>query len=164
MKSDESSPVTPAPPAASHRVSLSPDVNEQLPNWEELFASHNVTRTSQLANPSAHVMSPRFIRLRDAPRYLGMDKNRFNREVRPALTNLPVGVQGVAFDRLDLDRWADEYKSRNGHLAAQSERKKPWETKRRQVSRNAVGFGISTSSLEASAFGRALQQATSRKP
>jgi hypothetical protein len=24
---------------------------------------------------------PRFIRLRDAPQYLGMDKNRFNRDV-----------------------------------------------------------------------------------
>src|ERR1700728_346707 len=106
---------------------------------------------------------PRFIRFRDAPRYLGMDKNRFNREVRPALTHLPIGVQGVAFDRLDLDRWADEYKSRNGHLAAQSGRKKPWETKGRRVSQNAVGLGISTSSSEASAFGRALQQVTSRK-
>ena len=118
---------------------------------------------SLFADPPAYEVSPRFIRLRDAPRYLGMDKNRFNREVRPALTNLPIGVQGVAFDRLDLDRWADDYKSRNGHLAAQSERKKPWETKRRQVSRNAVGFGTSTSNSEASAFGRALQQATSRK-
>src|SRR3984893_8340074 len=114
--------------------------------------------------PPAYEVSPRFIRLRDAPRYLGMDKNRFNREVRPALTNLPIGVQGVAFDRLDLDRWADDYKSRNGHPAALSERKKPWETKRRQVSQNAVGFGISTSCSEVSAFGRALQQATSRKP
>src|ERR1700730_14921240 len=108
-------------------------------------------------------VAPRFIRFRDAPRYLRMGRHRFNREVRPALTHLPIGVQGVAFDRLDLDRWADEYKSRNGHLAAQSERKKPWETKRRQVSQNAVGFGISTSSSEASAFGRALQQANSRK-
>lgn len=56
MKPDESSPVMPAPPAASHRVSLSPDVNEQLPNWEELFAAHNVARTGQLADPSAHAM------------------------------------------------------------------------------------------------------------
>jgi hypothetical protein len=69
---------------------------------------------SLFADPPAYEVSPRFIRLRDAPRYLGMDKNRFNREVRPALTNLPMGVQGVAFDRLDLDRWADDYKSRNG--------------------------------------------------
>jgi hypothetical protein len=33
------------------------------------------------AAPTALI--PRFIRLRDAPSYLGMDKNRFNREVRP---------------------------------------------------------------------------------
>jgi hypothetical protein len=164
MKPDESSPVTPAPLAASHRVSPSSYVNEQLPNWQDLFSARNVARMGQLADPSPNAVVPRFIRLRDAPRYLGMDKNRFNREVRPALAHLPIGAQGVAFDRLDLDRWADDYKSRNGHLAAQSERKKPWETKRRRVSQNAVGFGISTSSSEASAFGRALQQATSRKP
>ena len=57
---------------------------------------------------------PRLIRLRDAPYYLGMDRNRFNAEVRPFLTQIPIGKQGVAFDRLDLDAWADEYKRRNG--------------------------------------------------
>jgi hypothetical protein len=31
---------------------------------------------------SAASLTPRFIRFRDAPLYLGMDKNRFNREVR----------------------------------------------------------------------------------
>ena len=57
---------------------------------------------------------PRFIRLRDGPFYLGMDRNRFNAEVRPSLTEIPIGKQGVAFDRLDLDAWADDYKRRNG--------------------------------------------------
>src|SRR6202050_5922020 len=74
---------------------------------------------------------PRFIRLRDAPSYLGMDKNRFNRDVRPLLDVIPIGSQGIAFDRLDLDSWADDYKSRNGHPAAQPEREKLWETKER---------------------------------
>src|SRR5437879_492749 len=55
--------------------------------------------------PIASSLAPRFIRLRDAPRYLGMDKNRFNRHVRPQLTNIPIGIQGVAFDRLELDAW-----------------------------------------------------------
>jgi hypothetical protein len=32
---------------------------------------------------------PRLIRLRDAPQYLGMDRNRFNAEVRPYLTEIP---------------------------------------------------------------------------
>jgi hypothetical protein len=46
---------------------------------------------------------PRFVRLRDAPNYLGMDRNRFNRSVRPHLVAIPIGKQGIAFDRLDLD-------------------------------------------------------------
>src|SRR5215813_5336938 len=77
----------------------------------------------------APVLMPRLVRLRDAPRYLGMDKNRFNREVRPSVTVIPIGTQGIAFDRLDLDAWADEHKRRNGCPAAQSERTKPWETR-----------------------------------
>ena len=68
---------------------------------------------------------PRFVRLRDAPDYLGMDRNRFNRSVRPHLVAIPIGKQGIAFDRLDLDDWADQYKSRNGRPAA--ERRKPWD-------------------------------------
>jgi hypothetical protein len=57
---------------------------------------------------------PRVIRLKDAPRYLGMDRNRFNTEVRPGLVELPIGRQGIGFDRLDLDAWFDAYKKRNG--------------------------------------------------
>jgi hypothetical protein len=68
---------------------------------------------------------PRFVRLRDAPNYLGMDRNRFNRIVRPHIVAIPIGKQGIAFDRLDLDDWADQYKSRNGRPAA--ERSKPWD-------------------------------------
>ncbi len=45
-----------------------------------------------------------------------MDKNRFNRDVRPLLQMIPVVTQGIAFDRLDLDSWADDYKSSKGHF------------------------------------------------
>ncbi len=62
-------------------------------------------------------MQPRLLRLRDAPGYLGMDRNRFNAEVRPYVPEIPIGSQGIAFDRLDLDAWVDEYKSRNGRRA-----------------------------------------------
>lgn len=55
-------------------------------------------------------MQPRLIRLRDAAKYLGMDRNRFNNEVRPFLVTLKIGQQGIAFDRFDLDKWADEFK------------------------------------------------------
>lgn len=57
---------------------------------------------------------PRLVRLRDAPAYLGMDRNRFNNEVRPDLTSIPIGKQGIAFDRLELDAWVEDYISRNG--------------------------------------------------
>ena len=47
MNSDKSSPITPAPPGASHRVSLSPYVNEQFPNWEEMLSAHDVARLTR---------------------------------------------------------------------------------------------------------------------
>jgi hypothetical protein len=114
--------------------------------------------------PKPPRLLPRFIRMRDAPSYLGMDKNRFNRDVRPLLDVIPIGSQGIAFDRLDLDSWADDYKSRNGHPAAQPEREKLWETKGRRVSPNEAGSGTSISSSEEHAFAKALEQATSGKP
>ena len=49
-------------------------------------------RTASLA------LLPRFLRLRDAPRYLGMDKNRFNADVRPWVPSFRIGAQGIAFE------------------------------------------------------------------
>lgn len=60
---------------------------------------------------------PRLIRIRDAFGYLGMDRHRFNKEVRPLLTEMRIGIQGIAFDRLDLDKWVDYYKQHNGHTS-----------------------------------------------
>ena len=71
------------------------------------------------------VLLPRLVRLRDAPAYLGMDRNRFNNEVRLHLTRIPIGQQGIAFDRLELDAWVEDYISRNGRPAAR--RRKPWD-------------------------------------
>ena len=71
------------------------------------------------------VLLPRLVRLRDAPAYLGMDRNRFNSDVRPFLTRIPIGQQGIAFDRLELDAWVEDYVSRNGRPAAR--RRKPWD-------------------------------------
>jgi hypothetical protein len=58
-------------------------------------------------------ITPRVIRLRDAPGYVGMDKNRFGLEVRPYVREAPIGERGIAFDRLDLDAWVDNYFDRN---------------------------------------------------
>jgi hypothetical protein len=109
-------------------------------------------------------LTPRFVRLRDAPHYLGMDKNRFNREVRPHLTNIPIGKQGIAFDRLELDAWAEDYVRRNGRPAALPERRKSWDNVNRLVSPCAVGSGTSTKTSTERAFAKALAQAISGKP
>jgi hypothetical protein len=57
---------------------------------------------------------PKLIRLKDAPFYLGMDRHKFNADVRPYVVEIRDKGRGVRFDRLDLDAWADQYKSRNG--------------------------------------------------
>ena len=113
---------------------------------------------------TASCIAPRFIRLREAPRYFGMDKNLFNRAIRPHLTVIRIGVQGRAFDRLEMETVAEEYKRRNGIPAAQSTRKKPlWEIEKRQVSPSAAGSGTSTRSSEGLAFAKALELATCGK-
>jgi hypothetical protein len=38
---------------------------------------------------------PRLIQYRDAPGYLGMDRNRFNAEVRSFITEIPIGIQRI---------------------------------------------------------------------
>ncbi len=55
-------------------------------------------------------MIPRLIRFKDAPRYLGMDRHCFNREVRPYVVEIRIGKQGIAFDKVDLDDWVTETK------------------------------------------------------
>jgi len=82
----------------------------------------------------AHVILPRLIRFRDAPTYLGMDKDRFNLEVRPYIVEVPIGKQGVAFDRLDLDAWADQYKAREGRPGAKD--RLQWDGSNQQVQRD----------------------------
>ncbi len=67
---------------------------------------------------SLHDPAPRFLRLRDAPRYLGMDKNRFNRDVRPLpgtdakarpLTKIYNTARKAARERA-ADAWEQEHK------------------------------------------------------
>ena len=48
----------------------------------------------------------RFLRPRDAPQFIGMDKNRFTANVRPYLTEIPIGAQGIAFDCLANEAFA----------------------------------------------------------
>jgi hypothetical protein len=105
----------------------------------------------------------RLIRLRDAPHYIGMDRNRFNAEVRPFLTEIPIGVQGIAFDRLELDAWATEYIARNGR-PGRSAGGSIWDERESRASSGAAKSGTSTSASAGGEFARALEALSYQKP
>ena len=109
------------------------------------------------------VLLPRLVRLRDTPGYLGMDRNRFNREVRPHLTNIPIGRQGVAFDRLELDAWVDDYVSCNGR-PGQLQGERLWDAEKRPVSLRERAFGTSTNGSKGNEFAKALARLNLRRP
>ena len=106
---------------------------------------------------------PRFIRLKHAPNYLGMDKNRFNAEVRPFVTEIRVGFQGIAFDRLDLDAFADDYKRRNGRPGKKKGENEPWREEKHADSSRKARYGTLIKSSEVIEFEKALEQATSKR-
>ena len=106
---------------------------------------------------------PRLIRLRDAPGYLGMDPNTFNAEVRPYLVEIPIGKQGLAFDRLDLDAWVDQYKNRNGRPGKATGGKPLWDRKFHQGSSREAISGTSEKRLQEEKFKKALERAISKK-
>ena len=103
---------------------------------------------------------PRLIRLKDAPFYVGMGRNRFNVEVRPDIVEIRIGKQGVAFDRLDLDAWVDQYKARNGRPAGP--RGTP-DIRRRGRAADKTDFSKTTNRSEEYAFEQALARTTSRR-
>ena len=110
---------------------------------------------------SANQLLPRFIRFRDAPFYLGMDRNRFNAEVRPHLTKIPIGSRGIAFDRLELDAWVEDYKSRNGRPAKRSS---IWDAENHLASRKEANFGALTrESKDTEDWSKAVARVTSTK-
>src|SRR5438046_1865184 len=106
---------------------------------------------------------PRLIRFRDAPNYLGMDRNRFNREVRPYVTEIPIGSQGKAFDRLDLDAWVEQYKHRHGLSVTITRSMEPWDEKHCQDSLNEGTTGTFGNKSSDIVFEKALAQSYSAK-
>jgi hypothetical protein len=109
------------------------------------------------------IVLPRLLRFRDAPHYLGMDRNRFNAEVRPYITNIPIGRQGIAFDRLELDAWADQYKSRNGR-PGRSQGERPWDAEDGPASSRGGAYGISINGSKGNEFAKALDRLNLGKP
>ena len=57
--------------------------------------------------------TPRILNQKQSAYYLGMSVNTFKDDVRPDLTPVLMEGRQIKYDRLDLDAWLDEYKSRN---------------------------------------------------
>ncbi|EGG93257.1 hypothetical protein IMCC1989_1469 [gamma proteobacterium IMCC1989] len=49
-----------------------------------------------------------------------MSRDVFNYDVKSYVTTIPIGKQGIGFDRLELDAWLDKYKSRNERSVEQT--------------------------------------------
>ncbi len=107
-------------------------------------------------------ITPRLIRFRDAPRYLGMDRNRFNVEVRPYLVEIRIGKQGIAFDRLELDGWVEQYKARNGR-PSKFRGELTWDEKNRLDSSNVKASGTSINTSTGGEFAKALDTLNLKK-
>lgn len=106
----------------------------------------------------------RFIRQQYAPMYLGMDRRTFAKTVKPYLKPIPIGVQGIVFDRLDLNAWADHYKACNGRPAGiPTNRSNVWDENARQDSTNVKGFGTLTNRSTVNEFEKALKLIASKK-
>ena len=107
-------------------------------------------------------MLQKFFRRADAAGYLGMSSYTFDRQARPYLTDIPIGKQGVAFDRIELDAWADNHKAVNGRPGRlQGER--PWDVEDRPDSSREGAYGTSTSGSKGGEFAKALAQISSQK-
>ena len=107
-------------------------------------------------------IAPRLIRMRDAPAYLGMDKNRFNSEVRPYLTEIPLGKQAIAFDRIELDAWVDHYIDCYGR-PGQPLGGMTWDKEKHRALSKERASGTSTNTSVDGAFARALGVVNSAK-
>jgi len=127
-----------------------------------------------LDRPRQPAIAPRFIRAKDAPAYLGMCRDEFNRTVRPHVREFPIGTRGIGFDRQELDDWADQYieqaaiakqpASENNQGAASAKEKNKWREKPSRASPRGTGSGTSTRGSTAKEFTRALELVTGRKP
>ena len=116
--------------------------------------------TVPLDGRAALMLLKRFYRLRDAAGYVGMSVALFNELVRPYLTEIPIGKQGIAFDQLELDAWADHHMAANGRPA----RKESliWDAENQPASTSEAQSGGSTRKCTVYDFDEALKRVTSK--
>ena len=107
------------------------------------------------------MVTPRFIRQRDAPKYLGMSEPTFNKLVRPYVTVIREG-RAIFYDRFDLDAWADHYKVANGKPGKPME-ETSWQNPHPALEKKAK-YGTLTKQLPAGNFAKALEKRNLKPP
>ena len=109
---------------------------------------------------------PRVLRAKDAHAYLGMDRNKFNKIVKPYLVSVKFGPHSVAYDRLDLDAWWEQYKSCYGRPSAEISIKGNQLWQKKEVSQVYSLEKVSGTSIKLSTvseFAKALERVTSKR-
>jgi hypothetical protein len=105
---------------------------------------------------------PRVIRVKDAHKYLGMDKTTFAKQIRPYLPTIHITNKSRGFERVDIDSVFDVYKHsrccppKKPLLTEDDIFQKPL---RVSVSTKTPNAGQSTNGSKANAFTSALSTA-----
>jgi len=111
-------------------------------------------------------MQPRLIRATKAPIYCGMCERIFNAEIRPFLTEIVIGVQGIGFDRVEIDEILDDYISRYGRAPTKNvENDKCKKSERRLAVASMIDkvSGTSTKELAVSEYAKARELVRKKK-
>ena len=102
-------------------------------------------------------IQPKFVRLRDAPSFFAMDRNRFCAEIRPRLTQIRIGIQGIAFCINEMNEVAAAYKAEHT-FKPRSKGDIKWQHKNHRALSAEKRYGTSTSPCSGSAFAKAVEQ------
>lgn len=109
-------------------------------------------------------LQPRIIRAGQAPSYCGMCERLFNAEIKPSLTKIQIGVQGVGYDRFEIDEALDDYIARYGRAPKKGkEEHNQCKNEEPPVSGKLMGSGISTKPSTVRDFAKAARRAKSTK-
>jgi hypothetical protein len=104
-------------------------------------------------------MTPIILRRKLAAEYCGMGVDLFDRIVRPKVHEIKIGrkSRGVAFYRLDLDHWAEEYAGAEGRPSNQEEDDQ-WVRNEEVASQNGATSGGSTNGSTVVDYEKARKQ------
>ena len=142
-------------PSALYRPPGAPSTGVPVPVLPSLVCPIGL-RGARAVSAALHPLSRRAALPRHGPQPL-------QRRGAPDLTEIPIGTQGIAFDRLELDAWVEQYKRRNGRPGPDGKDCDMGRTKNARPRQSRRRSGTSTSGTEAAAFAKALANATSRK-